>query len=47
MTASETADETADQVSFEDLGLGDRVLKALRAVGYEHPSPIQAATIPA
>ena len=24
-----------------------RVLKALRAVGYEHPSPIQAATIPA
>ncbi|MDN5767722.1 MAG: DEAD/DEAH box helicase [Humibacillus sp.] len=29
------------------MGLGDRVLKALRAVGYEHPSPIQAATIPA
>ncbi len=45
-TADQTA-ETADQVSFESLGLGDRVLKALRAVGYEHPSPIQAATIPA
>ncbi|GGN09497.1 ATP-dependent RNA helicase DeaD [Terrabacter tumescens] len=36
-----------DRVSFADLGLDDKVLKALRDVGYEHPSPIQAATIPA
>src|SRR6476620_8570060 len=36
-----------DQVSFADLGLDDKVLKALRDVGYEYPSPIQAATIPA
>ncbi len=32
--------------TFAELGLDDRVLKALRDVGYESPSPIQAATIP-
>ncbi|GAB3775300.1 ATP-dependent RNA helicase DeaD [Nocardioides ginsengisegetis] len=32
--------------SFVDLGLDEAVLKALRDVGYETPSPIQAATIP-
>jgi ATP-dependent RNA helicase DeaD len=37
---------TSDQPTFEDLGLDERVLKALRDVGYEWPSPIQAATIP-
>src|SRR3954451_22310214 len=31
---------------FDDLGLDERVLAALRDVGYETPSPIQAATIP-
>ncbi|CAN7533016.1 DEAD/DEAH box helicase [Terrabacter sp. LjRoot27] len=36
-----------DRVSFADLGLDDKVLKALRDVGYEYPSPIQEATIPA
>jgi ATP-dependent RNA helicase DeaD len=34
------------QLTFNDLGLGNTVLKALRDVGYETPSPIQAATIP-
>ena len=34
-------------VTFADLGLSDPVLQALAAVGYEAPSPIQAATIPA
>ncbi|KRF47184.1 cold-shock protein [Terrabacter sp. Soil810] len=34
-------------MSFADLGLDDKVLKALRDVGYEFPSPIQEATIPA
>ncbi|MGO4596679.1 DEAD/DEAH box helicase [Terrabacter sp. 2RAF25] len=34
-------------MTFADLGLDERVLKGLRDVGYEHPSPIQAATIPA
>jgi ATP-dependent RNA helicase DeaD len=32
--------------SFADLGLSEAVLGAVRAVGYEAPSPIQAATIP-
>ncbi len=35
------------QVSFADLGIDPRVLRALTDVGYESPSPIQAATIPA
>ncbi|KAA0922538.1 MAG: DEAD/DEAH box helicase [Rhodococcus sp. (in: high G+C Gram-positive bacteria)] len=33
-------------MTFADLGIDERVLKALRDVGYESPSPIQAATIP-
>ncbi|HWI31330.1 MAG TPA: DEAD/DEAH box helicase, partial [Microbacterium sp.] len=33
-------------MTFSDLGLGESVLKALRDVGYETPSAIQAATIP-
>ncbi|MGH8032654.1 MAG: DEAD/DEAH box helicase, partial [Luteimonas sp.] len=32
--------------SFADLGLPEHLLKALASVGYESPSPIQAATIP-
>ena len=34
-------------VTFSDLGLPQSLLAALREVGYETPSPIQAATIPA
>jgi ATP-dependent RNA helicase DeaD len=34
-------------ITFADLGLSEAVLKAIRDVGYESPSPIQAATIPA
>jgi ATP-dependent RNA helicase DeaD len=33
--------------AFRDLGLGEPLLKALAEVGYESPSPIQSATIPA
>ena len=33
-------------VLFTDFGLDGRVLAALSDVGYEKPSPIQAATIP-
>ena len=32
---------------FSDLGLSPQVMAAVAAVGYESPSPIQAATIPA
>ena len=33
-------------MTFSDLALGEPVLKALREIGYETPSAIQAATIP-
>ena len=51
MTASEsdtsaTSDVVVEQQSFSDLGLDASVLKALKDVGYETPSAIQAATIP-
>jgi ATP-dependent RNA helicase DeaD len=41
-------DPTTEQpvASFGDLGLSAAVLEALAEVGYESPSPIQAATIP-
>ncbi len=48
-----TPDDAADNVeltttpTFADLGIEKRVLRALDDVGYESPSPIQAATIPA
>ncbi|MDI9897050.1 DEAD/DEAH box helicase [Rhodococcus sp. IEGM 1381] len=44
--AGESPSTTADDITFADLGIDERVLKALRDVGYESPSPIQAATIP-
>ncbi len=36
----------SSDVSFADLNLSAQVLQALADVGYESPSPIQAATIP-
>ena len=39
--------ETSEtHISFRDLDLPEHLLKALEAVGYENPSPIQAQTIP-
>ena len=40
------AADSAPTTTFSTLGLSDAVLKALRDVGYETPSAIQAATIP-
>ncbi|CAN7479402.1 ATP-dependent RNA helicase DeaD [Arthrobacter sp. PvP023] len=40
------ADTEAEGIRFADLGIDGRVLAALQDVGYEKPSPIQAATIP-
>ncbi|HEY8752038.1 MAG TPA: DEAD/DEAH box helicase, partial [Arthrobacter sp.] len=41
------AEEAEEEgVKFADLGIDGRVLAALQDVGYEKPSPIQAATIP-
>jgi ATP-dependent RNA helicase DeaD len=46
MTSPGTTEAEAPAITFADLGLGDAVLKALKDVGYENPSAIQAATIP-
>jgi ATP-dependent RNA helicase DeaD len=46
-TPAQSENDTAPAtITFSDLGLGDAVLKALKDVGYETPSAIQAATIP-
>ncbi|BDZ46746.1 ATP-dependent RNA helicase DeaD [Naasia aerilata] len=45
-TVTSDAEPTGAEQSFSELGLDDRVLKALKDVGYETPSAIQAATIP-
>ncbi len=42
----ETDSDAEQRGTFTDLGLAPAVLKALRDVGYETPSAIQAATIP-
>jgi ATP-dependent RNA helicase DeaD len=45
-SAKSSDSEDPNQVLFTDLDLDPRILAALRDVGYEKPSPIQAATIP-
>jgi ATP-dependent RNA helicase DeaD len=44
--ATADADTTANVQTFSDLGLDGAVLKAVKDLGYETPSAIQAATIP-
>jgi len=39
--------DTSPSLLFADLGLSDTVMQAVATIGYETPSPIQAATIPA
>ena len=41
------SEETQVQLQFAQLGLSEPVMQAVTAIGYETPSPIQAATIPA
>ena len=47
--ADDSDEEPGDEalVTFEDLGLADEVLEAIKALNYETPSPIQAKAIPA
>ncbi|HEY5851609.1 MAG TPA: DEAD/DEAH box helicase [Lysobacter sp.] len=47
-TPSASPDSSADtpSIKFSDLGLPEPLMRALADVGYESPSPIQAATIP-
>ena len=42
----ESSETTSVSSGFRDLALSEAVIKALDEVGYESPSPIQAATIP-
>jgi ATP-dependent RNA helicase DeaD len=49
MSASRTSEDSAADpraIAFSDLALPEPLMRALRDVGYESPSPIQAATIP-
>ncbi|RFA12934.1 ATP-dependent RNA helicase [Subtercola boreus] len=43
---AKTSETSETAITFSDLGLSDAVLKAVREIGYETPSAIQAATIP-
>src|SRR3954449_12022232 len=47
MPEQEQQEQDQHPVAVADLGIEERVLRALTDVGYESPSPIQAATIPA
>jgi len=47
MSEETTTEPTTEVATFTDLGLTKPVLDALKKVGYETPSPIQAAAIPA
>jgi len=44
---ADTAISESSAAGFAELGLDDKILRALRDLGYETPSPIQAKTIPA
>ncbi len=45
-TSTASDREASSEPTFADLGIDDRLLAAIADVGYESPSPIQAATIP-
>src|SRR5699024_8451099 len=44
--SSDAAEIEPERAGFDSLGLDPRVLRALKDVGYETPSAIQAATVP-
>jgi ATP-dependent RNA helicase DeaD len=46
MSSVDNTEAETPATTFADLGLSDQILKALKDVGYETPSAIQAATIP-
>ncbi|RMB58458.1 DEAD/DEAH box helicase [Tessaracoccus antarcticus] len=46
MTATDAPQDAVDDDTFAAFGLDERLVRAVRDLGYEHPSPIQAATIP-
>ncbi len=46
VTTKTTTDGDGQQRHFSDLGLSDELLKAVSALGYEEPTPIQRESIP-
>jgi ATP-dependent RNA helicase DeaD len=46
MTRTSVEDGQGPQLGFEDLGLSDTMLRALEAVAYATPTPVQAGIIP-
>ena len=44
--AQEASSLSASLKTFEELGLGERLLKAIDEQGYEHPMPVQEQVIP-
>ncbi|HAD21802.1 MAG TPA: ATP-dependent RNA helicase, partial [Opitutae bacterium] len=42
----EIQEASATPKSFEDMGLAEPILQAVRKAGYETPSPIQECSIP-
>ena len=45
-TATEISPDAPVETTFSELGLDDRILKALDEIGYKTPTPIQAQAIP-
>lgn len=46
MTDIKKTETEAKKTTFADLGLSDKLLKAIEKKGFTHPSPIQAGVIP-
>ncbi len=45
-TESGAAEESPECSDFESMGLGEEMLRAIRGMGFEKPTPIQAALVP-
>src|SRR5687767_10361513 len=46
MTSAAGADAPNTNITFRDLGLSEGLIRSLDELGYEQPTPIQAAAIP-
>jgi len=44
--AAHAPEPEAERPRFADLGLSEPIMRAIQELGYEHPTPIQAAAIP-
>ena len=46
ISENENDEEQSEEISFEDLGLDQRILEAIEKKGFKTPSPIQVLAIP-